>query len=221
MTTELEDVLLVKNKNDNDAMKRLMDKYTPIIYKYASQIDKQHIEDAIQDGNIGLFSACRAFNPSLGFAFSTFAFPYIHGTILRGTHGRRSVKYNSTHTLSELSKDSVYLNLSNASSLESLNNNTLMELSEETDMDKAIVAQNIHNRFDVLLDDVCSTKTNPELAKKALSMHFGLEDGSAWKIDEICSNLDIKKGTMKYHISKALDAFENDEELLELYKVSF
>lgn len=221
MTTELEDVLLVKNKNDNDAMKRLMDKYHSVIYNYAKHIDPMHLTDAMQDGNIGLFTACRAFDPSLGYKFSSLAFPYIHGTILRGLQGRRSVKYNSAKTLSELSQDEDYLRLSNPVSLDNLNLKSLEAFSEEIDMDKPIITQTVHERFDSLLDSVCSSKQNPELSKKALSLRFGLEDGKVWKVDDICSKLDIKKGTVKYHISKAKEAFANDEELSELYQLSY
>ena len=214
-----EDVLLVKNNNDNNAMKRLMKTFDPIIHKYALKIDPKHIEDATQDGYVGLFCACRAFDADLGYAFPTFAFPYIHGTILRGTHGRRSVKYNSSHTLADLSQDMAYLNLSNPMSLDELDPAYIP--AEEADLDTPAVSQAVSNRMDNLIDSYCSTRHNSETYKEALRLRFGFEDGKRWKIDDICSALDVKKGTVKHHIAQVMDVFENDDQLLELYKVSF
>lgn len=214
-----EDVLLVKNSNDNNAMMRLMKNFRPIIYKHAVKIDPKYLEDAIQDGYVGLFCACRAYNPDLGYAFSTFAFPYIRGSILRGTHGRRSVKFNSSFSLSDLSQDQDYLNLSNPLSLDTLNLD--LTPAPETDLDTPVVSQAVFSRMDTLIDSYCSTRHNSETFKEALRLRFGFEDGKKWKIDEICSALDVKKGTVKHHISKVMDVFENDDQLLELYKVSF
>lgn len=219
MNKTLEDVLLVKNSNDNNAMMRLMKTFSPVIYKYALKIDPKHLEDAQQDGYIGLLYACRAFNPDLGYAFSSFAFPYIHGTILRGTHGRRSVKYNSTHRLSDLAQDTSYLNLSNPVSLDELDLSHIPDV--EPDLDTPAVSQAVASRMNALIDSYCANIHNAESYKEALRFRFGFEDGKKWKLDDLCSFLDVKKGTMKHHISKVMDAFENDDQLLELYKISF
>jgi RNA polymerase sigma factor (sigma-70 family) len=221
MTNTQKDVLLVKNSNDNNAMKRLMKTFDPIIHKYALKIDPKHIEDATQDGYIGLYCACRAFNEDLGYAFSTFAFPYIHGAILRGTHGRRSVKFNSAQKLADLSSDENYLLLSNPLSLDEMNLDHTPSLASETDLDTPVVSQAITSRMDDLIDSYCATRHNSETFKEALRLRFGFEGGKRWKIDEICSALDVKKGTVKHHIARVMDVFENDDQLLELYKVSF
>lgn len=221
MTNISEDVLLVKNSNDNNAMMRLMKTFDPIIHKYARRIDPRHTKDAVQDGYIGLFCACRAFKPELGYAFSTFAFPCIHGSILRGTYGRRSVKFNSTHNPSDLSGDETYLALSNPDSLDELDLDHTPSLSCEIDLDAPALSQAITSRMENLIDSYCSTRHNSEAFKEALRLRFGFEDGKRWKIDEICCALDVKKGTVKHHIANVMDAFENDDQLLELYEVSF
>ncbi len=220
--TEISDVLLVKDSDDDAAMKRLMAKYKPIVYRYSSRIDPLHMEDSMQDGYIGLLAAAKAFDPERGNAFSTFAFPYIKGFVLRGLHGRRSVKHPSGTTLGELSKDKTYLNMSNPVSLEGLECERLGALSDAQDMDGALLAAEIRDRMKTVVSKLRFSgrrdEGRSELARKVVFLHYGLEDNRSLNRSEISKTLGITEKEVKGYIQKARKAFLEDSALKELYE---
>lgn len=220
--TEISDVLLVKDSDDNDAMKRLMAKYKPIVYRYSSRIDPLHMEDSMQDGYIGLLAAAKAFDPDRGNAFSTFAFPYIKGFVLRGLHGRRSVKHPSGTTLGELSKDKAYLNLSNPVSLEELECERLGALSDGQDMDRSLIAAEIRKRMKTVVSELRFSgrrdEEKSEFARKVIFLHYGLEGARSLNRSEIAKDLGITEREVKGYIQKARKAFLEDSVLSELYE---
>lgn len=56
--------------------------YYNIVYKLASKFKrKKYYEDVIQEGMVGLVEAYHAFEPSLGYKFSSFAYKCVYGKI--------------------------------------------------------------------------------------------------------------------------------------------
>lgn len=56
----------------------------PYIYKkYKSKLRTRNVDDLLQEGYIGLLKACTKYDSTRGTAFSTFAWSYIYGHMLR------------------------------------------------------------------------------------------------------------------------------------------
>lgn len=209
--TELSYITLVKSNNDSKAFSELCKKYSPIIYKYAKKIDKMHLEDAIQDGRIGLLLACRKFNPALGFKFTTFAYPYIHGYILRGLCDRHSVKIPVNTNYSSLSQD--YLKMSNAQSLDNLNLDRL-NLPLDVYLDSALTVEEITLKIKSAID-ILFPKS--EIASSAASFYFGLDDCGKYSITDIANKFNVPRDKIKYIIYTIKNFLQDDEELCELH----
>lgn len=57
---------------------------------YPQFVNTNNYDDAVQDGSIALLKAIEKFNPSLGFKFSTYAYPVIKGAIYKSMYKKES-----------------------------------------------------------------------------------------------------------------------------------
>lgn len=209
--TELSYINLVKTNNDSKAFSELCKKYAPVIYRYAKAIDKTHLEDASQDGKIGLLLACRKFNPTLGFKFSTFAFPYIHGYILRGSCDRHSVKIPVNTDYSSIPQN--YLKMSNAQSLDNLNLDRL-NLPLDIYLDSSLTVEEITLKIKTATEVLFP---NSEIALPVAVLYFGLENSGNYSISDIADKFHVSREKIKYIIYTVKNFLQDDEELCELH----
>ncbi|MFA6624518.1 MAG: sigma-70 family RNA polymerase sigma factor [Bacilli bacterium] len=72
---------LVKRNEIVEDNLRLVIPYATYYSKITSSKGKSNVMDLIQEGSMGLMNAVEDFDPSLGFAFSSFAVPYIQNAI--------------------------------------------------------------------------------------------------------------------------------------------
>ncbi len=83
-----EELIKRMRMGDSEAESLLISRNTALIYKIMSEYyylceDNMVKEDMVQAGNFGLLKAARKFDLSYGTRFSTFAYKYIKGEILR------------------------------------------------------------------------------------------------------------------------------------------
>ena len=80
-----EKLLRLAAAGDEGAVESLMRANAPLVYKLARSFSGRgcEFEDLVQIGSIGMLKAVRSFDPTLGFAFSTYAVPLIVGEIRR------------------------------------------------------------------------------------------------------------------------------------------
>lgn len=74
---------------DPELRQRLIEENLPLVYSQAAKLAKTlprsiRLDDLIQWGSIGLIDAVGKFDPSRGFAFSTYGVMRIHGSMLDG-----------------------------------------------------------------------------------------------------------------------------------------
>ena len=79
---------------DEKALGEFMNANAPLVYKLARSFSGRgcEFEDLVQIGSIGMLKAVRSFDPSLGYAFSTYAVPLIVGEIRRFLRDDGAVK---------------------------------------------------------------------------------------------------------------------------------
>lgn len=96
-TPSTEEVMTIfqyyKNTGDSDVFDALVAKNENLVYytlsKYSNRAD---FEDILQEGRIGLISAVKKYDPSLGYAFSTLACRYIWGYAIRYIDGSSIIR---------------------------------------------------------------------------------------------------------------------------------
>lgn len=72
-----------KEAGDEDARRRLIEAYQPLVFKQALPYrNLQNIMDVVQEGTIGLIEAVERYEPERGVAFSLFAIHRISGRML-------------------------------------------------------------------------------------------------------------------------------------------
>lgn len=77
-------------------MKNIIEDYEKLVYSIAKKYSYNNdIEDLYQVGMIGLFNANKKFNPEFNIKFSSYAYPYIQGEILKYVKENRLIKINS------------------------------------------------------------------------------------------------------------------------------
>lgn len=82
------EIMYLVEENDEDAEMILLEKYKPIIFKIASQYKKEakkcglEIDDLVQEGYLGLYSAIQTYNSSNNVLFYTYAIFSIRSKIL-------------------------------------------------------------------------------------------------------------------------------------------
>lgn len=89
-----EENLRLAHAGDEAATAALMEANAPLVYKLARSFAGRgcEFEDLVQIGSIGMLKAIRSFDPSLGYAFSTYAVPLIVGEIRRFLRDDGTVK---------------------------------------------------------------------------------------------------------------------------------
>lgn len=90
---ENEEIVFLIQNGQTEYLEQLYLQNKRMIYKIIRKcgIKPENIEDALQDGYIGLHMAALGFNADLGLSFSTFAYKLIFHGILRGTHTGKAV----------------------------------------------------------------------------------------------------------------------------------
>ena len=87
LTPDEERELSVKAKNgDKEAINHMVTSNVKLVISIAKHFNNCGLDmcDLIQEGNIGLLTAIKKFNPDLGFRFSTYATHWIRQAIMRG-----------------------------------------------------------------------------------------------------------------------------------------
>ncbi len=103
-TLELVDEI---RRGDEAALDEMVRLHAPLVRSICARFTGRGLdaEDLMQIGSIGLIKAARGFDPSLGFAFSTYAVPLVMGEMRRAlrdeqpVHVARSIKENAVMLL--------------------------------------------------------------------------------------------------------------------------
>lgn len=155
-----------------------------MIYKIASEYDKDIKEDLYQVGVIGLINAYKNYDPSYETKFSTYAYPYIMGEMKKFTRENKSIK---------ISRDIQYLSKRLDRLIELLSQKynrvpTTLELSEEVGIEewKIIEALNIRGCVKSL-DEPVNTNEKEISLVDLIPSNSSLVDYSS--IDELMSYL--------------------------------
>ena len=95
------EVMYLVEENDEDAKELLFDKYKPIVFKIASQYKDEakkyglEIEDLIQEGYLGLYSAIQTYDSNNDVLFYTYAIISIRSKILNSLTVKSAGKHKS------------------------------------------------------------------------------------------------------------------------------
>jgi RNA polymerase sigma-B factor len=82
------DIMLTCTKTELKDLNKLVEENLPLVgyvisKYYPSIVGTPEYDDYFQSGAVGLVIAAKKFNPRLGYAFSTYAVPTIHGYMRR------------------------------------------------------------------------------------------------------------------------------------------
>lgn len=176
-----------------------------MIYKIIRKcgIKPEDIEDALQDGYIGLHMAALGFNANLGLSFSTFAYKLILHSILQGTHTGKAVYM----------PDNIYYKLYNIQRAKKL---LLSELNREP------TAAEISERCGISVEDM---KTILHAAENIKSLNTPTEtnDGAA-EFGELLPDTSVsishqaEKEELKRLIYTVIDALPEAEKAIILHR---
>lgn len=161
-------------KGDKDALESLINANLRLVVKIAKAyvVPEMNLMDLVQEGNMGLMSAARKFNPERGVRFSTYSSWWIKQSILRAVSWkRRSIRLplrreNSIRYLMELSAEYTK-ELSHTPSPEELAafaNMSIKEVSQLLDWNSSPVSLDaeINSDGDTVMDIVENDAYNPE-----------------------------------------------------------
>ena len=105
----------------NDLIKEYEKLVYSIVQKYSNRYNK---DDLIQEGMMGLIDASKKYNSSSGTKFSTYAYMYILGRVLKALREDRNLKISrdliSDYKKIELSKERFYISKGRCPSLEEI-----------------------------------------------------------------------------------------------------
>ena len=218
------DVMLVKERNDDAAMKRLMEQYRPCVAKLALHYDRAHMEDAMQDGFIGLWAAVLKYDENKA-TLLTYVHNYVSGYILRGMTKRRNVKVSSAYRMKNVVEDENFTLRENTVSLDRLVENKSHIPSSPSSADELIIMIACKQRLEQIIEETASAyhpkmgnkNLTREMFVKIMRMTLGLEDGKRYRNKEIAEILELPCSAVKNRVKYCIEKVRADKEMKELY----
>lgn len=183
------------HNGDRQARDYLIETNLKLVYKIANIYrNKIDFDTAVQEGSIGLIKAIDRFEPDRGFKFSTYAVPYIKGSII---HFARDKKEDIPYRVKR--EDSVlYIKIRNAKMIltEKLNREpTLKEVAQYVDknIQKVSKAINAVENFTSLQN----TKYHNKDGQKDISMIDSIEAQDNILEEQIINKMIIREAMKK------------------------
>jgi len=203
-------------KGDEDALQELVKRNLRFVISVAKKYQNRGLPliDLIGEGNVGLLTAARKFDPDQGVKFISYAVWWIRQAILSSLarQGRTvRVPLNRTADLSRIIKASEILR----QSLAALNTGDVrLDAPMDPEGDRSLIERFVAdempdteeeamNRF--LTDEIeAALNTLPPRDAKVLRLYFGLEGGREHTLEEIGSMLGVTRERVRQLRDRAL-----------------
>lgn len=195
----------------------------PYIYKkYKSKLRTRNVDDLLQEGYIGLLRACTKYDSTRGTAFSTFAWSYIYGHMLRFCNQDKLI-HIPIYKLKEI-KD-YYIKTTNEldyimdDELEVIKNmNEIIDITEVIEDDELI-----YNQFDIEFYDKYNFNDVFDITKDILSdreynivTEYVLDDDST--LESIGKKYGLTKERIRQIIARSFFKLRQNDKFKEYYE---
>ena len=195
----------------------------PYIYiKYKSKLRTRNVDDLLQEGYIGLLRACNKYDSTRGTAFSTFAWSYIYGHMLRFCNQDKLI-HIPIYKLKEI-KD-YYIKTTNEldyimdDELEVIKNmNEIIDITEVIEDDALI-----YNQFDIEFYDKYNFNDVFDITKDILSdreynivTEYVLDDDST--LESIGKKYGLTKERIRQIIARSFFKLRQNDKFKEYYE---
>lgn len=184
-------------------LEQLMLEKQNLIYAKANQYryGNNDIEDLKQEGWVGFMDAYNNFDASRGVKFTTYAYPYIHGTISKYSKENKGIKVSR-----ELTK--LYYKIEKASILltqKYMRRPTTQELAEELGIDELLICECLNSKNPMKsIDEPVNSDDGSDMS---LHEMIGFEDKN---IDELIMLRDALKNLTAEEYQLIMSRYQQD-----------
>ncbi len=229
LSPEEEEKLIIKAKKGNQYAKgKIIESHLKLVVKIAKNYAKKgiHINDLIQQGNIGLVRAIKNFDPFKGYKFSSFSRKWIKGEIYDAFKKNRAFSLSARQikarqkyikVLEALSK-----NLGKSPHIETIakkmniSKKKALEINEWIKPEKVILenvstplkSESVHKKIAYeILNKYMSSAINslPKKEREILNLRFGIKNGYPLTLKEVGEKVGLSREGVRKKEMKALE----------------
>ena len=204
LTQEEEKNLAIRMQNgDIEARKKFIQANLRLVVSIANKYKGSYIEfqDLVEEGNIGLIEACKRYDVTKGYRFSTYAAFWIKHSIL--LYIKRINNYYFDNTIEEDNIRVISIN-------KLIDDDLILDIIDEAE-DKTI-----NNELKQLLKKIIEESDLNQISKKILDLKYGLS-GHYLKSKQIAKLLNITNAQLKHIEACAIRKLRNKTTLEKIY----